>query len=117
MAQKAHQPTDKTRQQVEFLSAIGNKLADVARVIGVSDKTLTKYYSKEIECGKVNKNAQMAGALYKAGLKGNVTAMIFWLKTQAGWSEPRAAVDVDLQLSDIIRRVLPKPTDDYEAPD
>ena len=39
-------------------------------------------------------NAQVKGFLFQAAKKGNVTAIIFWLKTRAGWKEsPHNAPD------------------------
>jgi len=63
----AHQPTDQNRLQVKTLAAVGIRHEDIAVKLGISADTLTKYY--------------------RQAKNGNTTAMIFWLKTRAGWKE------------------------------
>jgi len=87
----AHVPTPELRQQVETMSAYGIPEADIGRVIGISLPTLHKHYCNELDIGHVKANAQVAGFLFNAAKKGNVTAQIFWLKVRAGWSEFGAA--------------------------
>jgi hypothetical protein len=62
--------------------------------------SLTQHYRDELDLGETKANAQVAGYLFNAAKKGNVTAQIFWLKTRAKWRE----APVELQHSGSIRR-------------
>lgn len=91
-----HQPTDKSRQQVEMLSAYGLKQDAIAAIIGVSDVTLRKYYDTELKLGLSKVTAQVANALVKKALGDTpqaVNAAKFFLQSQAGWAE-RTSVEV-----------------------
>lgn len=86
-------PTEKDREQTRLLAAMGLAHGEIALVIGVSAPTLRRHFRKELDTGKLEANAKVAAALYRAATdraKPSVVAQIFWLKTQAGWVEPRA---------------------------
>lgn len=83
----AHQPTDQNRLQVKTLAAVGIRHEDIAAKLGISADTLTKYYRQELDDGRVDANAVVAKSLYEQAKAGNTAAMIFWLKTRAGWKE------------------------------
>lgn len=88
MAQgKLHEPTDESRRMVKALAAVGIRYEDIADKIEISADTLVKYYKKELDDGRVDANAAVARSLYEQAKTGNTTAMIFWLKTRAGWKE------------------------------
>lgn len=85
-----HDPSARDRAQVKMLAAMGIPQADIARVVGVSQRTLTKHYKAELETGGIEANAKVAQSLFKQATdpqKPNVAAGIFWLKTRAGWRE------------------------------
>jgi len=82
-----HQATDDTRKQVYELSSVGTTYEDIAKVIGISHDTLTKYYRPELDRGRIDANAIIAGTLFKQAQEGNTSAAIFWLKTRAQWKE------------------------------
>jgi hypothetical protein len=86
-----HVPTTKLRREIECFASYGIPQANIARCFGVPLKTLQRHYKDELELGHDRANAQVAGFLFAAAQKGNVTAMIFWLKTRARWSEVREA--------------------------
>jgi len=79
--------TADTRKQVYNLSIVGTRYNDIALVLGISDDTLTKYYKSELEKGRIEANAAVAGTLYEKAKQGDTSSMIFWLKTRAQWSE------------------------------
>jgi len=79
--------TADTRKQVYNLSIVGTRYEDIALVLGISDDTLVKYYKPELEKGRIEANAAVAGTMYSKAMTGDVGAMMFWLKTQAQWSE------------------------------
>jgi transposase len=87
MGRPPHQPTDQTRLQAKTLAAVGIKHEDIAAKIGISADTLVKYYKQELDDGRVDANAQIGKSLYEQAKAGNTAAMIFWLKTRAGWKE------------------------------
>ena len=99
MARPAFQPTKSDRELVISLSASGIPQADIARQIanpaakegkGIGEKTLRKYFREELASGLSAANTKVAQALYKQALGGNTTAMIFWLKCRARWTERQA---------------------------
>jgi len=79
--------TKETQKQVYNLSIVGTRYEDIALVLGISDDTLTKYYKSELEKGRIEANAAVAGTLYEKAKQGDTSSMIFWLKTRAQWSE------------------------------
>jgi transposase len=82
-----HKPTEQMRLQVKTLAAVGIRHEDIAAKLGISADTLTKYYRKELDDGRVDANAQVGKSLFEQAKAGNTAAMIFWLKTRAGWKE------------------------------
>lgn len=87
MAYPAHEPTDKSRAVVRALAAFGLRQDDIARQVGITGKTLREHYREELDSGKSEANAKVAKALFEQAIGGNIAAQIFWLKSQAGWSE------------------------------
>ncbi len=76
-----------TRSRVTQMSIVGTRYEDIALVLDISHDTLTKYYKKELELGRIEANAAIAGTLYEKAKQGDTSSMIFWLKTRAQWSE------------------------------
>ena len=84
----AFKPTDEQREQVITMSSNGLPHIQIAPLIGCSSpKTLRKHFRDELNTGKIQANAKVAGALYQSALDGNVKAQTFWLKTVGGWQE------------------------------
>jgi len=81
------QPTAKEREQVSMMVALGIPQTAVCAIMGVSDKTLNRVCRYEITTGRAKANAVVGEKLFQAAKRGNVTAMIFWLKCRAGWRE------------------------------
>jgi len=82
-----HVPTEATRRTVQLHTTVGTTQADIARVLDIDEKTLRKYYRDELDLAKAKANATIGGALFNKAKTGDTAAMIFWMKTQAGWSE------------------------------
>ena len=82
-----HKPTDKDRQNVETMSAVGIPQDDIAAFLEIDPKTLRKHYRQELDTAAVKANSAIGGALYKKAMAGDTTAMIWWTKTRMGWSE------------------------------
>lgn len=84
-----------TEQQIielQALSAVLNK-SQVADYFGITEKTLREVEKRQPEVstaykkGKVKQIASMGSNLVKLAKSGNVSANIFYLKTQGGWKE------------------------------
>lgn len=61
---------------------IGTPQDIIAKIIGIDSVSLTKYYSNELEVSLSEANANVANKLYQKALAGDVTAMMFWLRTR-----------------------------------
>jgi predicted transcriptional regulator len=83
----SHKPTEATRQTVQLHTMVGTTQGDISRVLGIDEKTLRKHYRGELDLSKAKANATIGGALFNKAKGGDTTAMIFWMKTQAGWRE------------------------------
>ena len=82
-----HVPTDATRQTVQLHTMVGTSQEDISRVLDIDPKTLRKHYRDELDLAKAKANATIGGALFNKAKTGDTAAMIFWMKTQAGWRE------------------------------
>ena len=81
-------PTGEQRDQVIAMSSNGVPHRQQAPLIGCrSLKTLRKHFREELDIGRIQAHAKVAGALYQLALEGNVKAQTFWLKTVGGWQE------------------------------
>jgi len=100
--------TPQMREMVELFSAAAlshQQMAFLIRVNGepISVDTLTRHFVVELETGKANMQAKIAGRVMRcaAGLNDKATvrdeliAAFFYLKTQCGWKET-----MGLELSD-----------------
>lgn len=106
---RTHYPTDAQRQLVQLHATIGTTHEVIASIIGIDAKTLRKHYREELDQSMAKANAQIGGALFNKAKGGDTAAMIFWMKTRAGWREKQ---EVDLSSSDgsmtpqVIERVI-----------
>ena len=87
MPRHEHEPTDAMRQTVQLHATVGTTQEDIARIIGIDAKTLRKHYRDELDLSRAKANATIGGALFNKAKGGDTAAMIFWMKTQAGWRE------------------------------
>lgn len=88
MANHAHKPTEASRKEVSAYAAVGTPHHDIARLVGLSIKTLLKHYRHELDTGKARATAQVAKTLFQmATQEKNTAAAIFWMKAQAGWRD------------------------------
>lgn len=93
-----HTPTPEQRATVQALAQFGVPQEQIAAKIGIDAKTLRKAYRAELTEGATRANLKVAQRLFQIATEGTgkeaVTAMIFWLKTRAGWSETINVNDV-----------------------
>ena len=91
-------PSDEHAATVESLTSFGVPNKDIAKYIGIAEQTLTKYYGDILNKAGVQKNLEVANTLYQKALTGDNQAMIFWLKTRAGWQE-KTQIEVTTSIS------------------
>ena len=95
--EKGFVPEDKHRELVRNMAGYGFPQDDIRLMVRnkkdepISRSTLKKHFEHELRVGKVTANYQVAGFLFKAAKEGNISAIIFWLKTQAKWKEDTGA--------------------------
>jgi hypothetical protein len=90
MARPAFVVNDAMRERVRYLAGLGVRQEDIAKIIGCAPKTLRKRFRDELDRGVAEANATVSGYLFAAAKAGNITAIIFWLKTRAHWRERMA---------------------------
>jgi hypothetical protein len=72
---------------VTLLASVGTRHEVIGQKIGVSPKTLRKYFAVEIAQATADVTALIGKTLVGMALSGNLTACIFYLKARAGWRE------------------------------
>lgn len=88
----AYEPTDDDREKVRVLKAGGMSNEAVAEAIGISEPTLRKHFSSELDRATAKVRAELLMARYRAAMGGNVAAQnkMIDLVTAAGVQESRA---------------------------
>ena len=113
MARPGYEPTAATRQLVQLHATVGTQQSVIADILGIDDKTLRKHYREELDQAKAKANATIGGALFNKAKGGDTAAMIFWMKTQAGWRETTIlAGDDDNPIRHVIERRIVRPSGD-----
>jgi hypothetical protein len=87
MSRPPHEPTAAQRQLVQLHATIGTQQSVIASILGIDPKTLRLHYREELDHAMAQANATIGGALFNKAKSGDTTAMIFWMKTRAGWKE------------------------------
>lgn len=87
MSRAPHEPTKASREVVKLHAMVGTDQRIIADILEIDDKTLRKYYRQELDQSKARANATIGGALFNKARGGDTSAMIFWMKTQAGFRE------------------------------
>lgn len=79
--------------RVEALAGRGLNQRQICDALGISEDTFTRRkkdsadFAESFKKGKAQSIAYVAGKLQKKIEDGDLAAIIFWLKCQAGWSE------------------------------
>jgi len=95
---QTYKPTDDDYSKVEEMVTIGLDQHTIAKVMGISNATLTKYFMHNLLVGKDKRTARVAGVAYEMAVSGESPSMTtFWLKTQAGWNAKHHVVVEDRQ--------------------
>jgi hypothetical protein len=82
------EPTPDQRRTVKTMAGFGIPQEDIAKFLGIDDKTLRKHFREELDRGVTEANAKVAQSLFHMATQGkNVAAAIFWMKARGGWRE------------------------------
>jgi len=97
MPARAHKPTPETRAQAAALASYGVKTHEIAAYLGISEDTLRRKYSADMESARTDRNGTVAKFLFHAAsgkaIDDGATyadclrAAMFWAKTRMGWRE------------------------------
>ncbi len=68
------EPTDEDREKVRVLKAGGMSNVGIADVIGISEPTLRKHFSLELDRATAKVRAELLMARYRSAMGGNVSA-------------------------------------------
>lgn len=85
----SYRPNDADRDTIRTMAAGGIPQERIARCIGggITEKTLRKHYRLELDISSDRAIAVAVSNLFQQVQAGNLTAIIFWLKTRARWRE------------------------------
>lgn len=80
-------PTEEERAEIRKLAGIGFTQEQIGVVIGKSVDWMAKHCREDLDIGMSETKAKVGHAIVEAALAGNMTAAIFYAKTQMGWKE------------------------------
>lgn len=99
--------TERDLEVVKALASTGVNTKLISQYIGIHEETLFKYYKEHMLKAKLDRNMVVAQSLYeKAVIDKNVVAMMFWLKTQAGWREIPRDDPANEEIKDVVGRLI-----------
>lgn len=82
-----HIPTTETRERVQtYAKVMSQQMIAASFDPPISTDTLQRHYRAELDAGKREAIAAVGGRLLAKAMAGNLTAMIFYLRTQGGWA-------------------------------
>jgi hypothetical protein len=90
VARPAFDLTDEHVRNIRVLAGYGLSLAQIAAVIGINERTLTRHKSTEIrvasalERGRAEAQATIGRSLFERARDGDVAAIRWWEMTRAG---------------------------------
>lgn len=87
------------REMVKMMTACGVAKVKQARFLRISIGTLNNNFQHELENGEICQNMQVAQALFKKAIEGDVRAQIFWLESKGGFQKV-TQVDVNTNAAD-----------------
>lgn len=88
--QKPHEVTQESKDRILAYASAGLSQLQMIELEGISQDTLQRHYREQLDGGKPLANAKVRAKLFAQAMDGNTVAMIFWLKCQDGWVEPKA---------------------------
>lgn len=117
MARPFWQPSKDDLKKIGLMSIAGITHDQIASVMEVTKKTLykNKEVRKILDDSLTQANSRVAGVLYNAALKGNMTAVIFWLKTRARWKDSGDDINIKTDKDNKIEFIISKKPDDNQS--
>ncbi|MFL6449100.1 MAG: hypothetical protein ACJ746_15650 [Bryobacteraceae bacterium] len=95
MAQLTFKASSRDRKLVRALTACGNSPEEIAKILGVKPSMMRKHFREELDLGGVQANSKILGSIFKAATQhNNMTAAIYWAKTQGSVKQKRSKVAV-----------------------
>lgn len=82
-----HEPTKRTRMQVQTLAGYGFSPREIARLLGHRVETIRDHYASELELGQLMATAKVASSLFRMATrrsKPSPGAAVAWLKLRGG---------------------------------
>jgi hypothetical protein len=108
MAKPQHKPTEDQRKKAENWAMVGVPHDHIVILLGLGSlHTLYRHYRAELDLGKAKANAAIGGTLFKQAMAGNVSAAIYWTKSQMGWREVQRVEHTGADGGPIRTNVLP----------
>lgn len=89
--------TDEQIESARNMLLAGVTQTVVAKVLGIHYTTYQKHVQPSVEDAIGDVKGQVVGALMKSIKKEDITAIIFFLKTQCGWSEKAARIGEEIE--------------------
>lgn len=81
-------PTKEHRAQVLAMTGYGIPQAEIAVMLEIDNKTLRKYFRRELDTGMTEANVRVAKALWENAVRHNhAGAQIWWTKARMGWKD------------------------------
>lgn len=115
-----HEPTDSLRERVTDLSIAGIPQYMIAKVIGIDEETLKKYYQHELDCSEPEAVERVASTVVMQAMNGNEKSQSLYLKTKGakyGWIEKQivenVSADETKELKDKIKELESQFERDY----
>lgn len=90
-------------------SQAGTPQEEIATLVGMSLGTLRKIYAHELNLGRCQAKSAVRRKIYDLCMAGNVPILIFYAKTQLGWSEKSGkddSEDTARVLADAVRQAM-----------
>jgi hypothetical protein len=81
------------KTSVVSMAAVGMSIESIAKRMNCTVKELEEQCESELRRAIPELRAKVGASLFQAAQNGNVAAMIFWLKTRAGWRQRFSADD------------------------
>lgn len=88
-----HQRTQDIADKVEMLSGLGLPIENISSLVGICAETVMKYYGAEAGAGKAKANKKVAQFLFQKA-QDDLTAAIWWSKTQMRWRDAPTEIEV-----------------------
>ena len=84
---RTFEPTSADRKKVTAMAAVGVPHSLIAKRVGCTSEQLATTFKDELRRALPEMKAIVGASLFAAAKRGNIVAIIFWLKTRAGWKE------------------------------